>query len=184
MVRRAGTVEKARAMVGVALSALGAEPDRAAFGPDTWLVSKGSAAVVIRVVGHGTDPDASDVHVQVTSPVMRVPPDPGFSAHLLKLNHEMGGLACFAVTPQGEVHLVAARTYRDVGAPEIARLIAQVAHFSDAYDDPLLERYGAQYALRPGAVPPRAKPPAPPPALRDPGSRAAPPGRPPGKGPA
>lgn len=141
-------VDKTRNMIADAIKTLGASPDSAKVGPDTWLVGKGSAAVVIRLVAQDTK--SKFAFLQVASPVMKVPPTAGFHEHVLKLNFEMGGLATFSITPNGEVHLSTARTIDGISPSEIAQLVAQVAHFSDQYDDQLLTKYGRQYAIHGG----------------------------------
>lgn len=142
------SVDKTRTMIGDAIKGLGANPDQSRIGQDTWLVAKGSAAVVIRLVS--SDPNRKFAFVQVASAVMKSPGSPGFREELLKLNFDMGGLATFALTPQGEVHLTAARTIEGISSAEVAQLVAQVAHFSDMYDDKLLDKYGRQFALHGG----------------------------------
>ena len=141
-------VDKTRTMIGDAIKGLGASPDQAKIGPDTWLVAKGSAAVVVRLVAQ--DAKSKFAFLQVASPVMKTPPTAGFHEKLLKLNFEMGGLATFGVTPTGEVHLTTARTIEGISSSEIAQLVAQVAHFSDLYDDKLLTEFGRQYAIHTG----------------------------------
>jgi hypothetical protein len=146
MALRHDQLKKVRAMVEVAIKGLGGDPAKAATGPDAWLVARHSAEVVVRLVQ--PDPEKS-AYLQILSPVMRVPPNAAFKDRLLALNHEMGGLATFCVTPQGEVHLLSARSTEGVSAPEIARVIAEVAHFSDLYDDRLLDEFGREHGLRP-----------------------------------
>lgn len=141
-------MEKARGMVGDAIKGLGGNPDQAKVRPDTWLVGKGSAAVVVRLVPQ--DERSKSGFLQVASPVMRAPPTQAFHERLLRLNFEMGGLATFGVTPQNEVHLTTARTLDGISPTEIAQLMAQIAHFSDLYDDKLLTEFGRQYALHQG----------------------------------
>lgn len=141
-------VDKTRTMIIDAIKGLGANPDQSRIGPDTWLVAKGSAAVVVRLVAQ--DAKSKYAFLQVASAVMKVPPAPHFHERLLKLNFEMGGLATFGLTPNGEVHLTSARTIEGISAAEVAQLVAQVAHFSDLYDDKLLTEYGRQYAIHAG----------------------------------
>ena len=141
-------VDKARTLVLDAIKGLGSNPDQSRIGPDTWFVAKGSAAVVIRLVAQ--DPKSKYAFLQIASPVMKVPGAAGFHEHLMKLNYEMGGLATFALTPTGEVHLTAARTIDGLNAGEISQLVAQIAHFSDLYDDKLLAQYGRQHAIHGG----------------------------------
>jgi hypothetical protein len=139
------SVDKTRTMIQDAIKGLGASPDAARAGPDTWLVVKGSAAVLVRLIAQ--DAKSKFAFVQVASPVMKVPPNAGFYERIAKLNFEMGGLATFGVTPTNEVHLTTARTIEGISPQEIAQLVAQVAHFSDLYDDKLLTEYGRQHAI-------------------------------------
>jgi len=141
-------VDKARTMIADAIKSLGASPDAARAGTDTWLVQKGSAAVLVRLVAQ--DPKSKFAFIQVVSPVMKVPPAADFTQKLLHLNFEMGGLATFSLTPNNEVHLTTARTIEGISPTEIAQLVAQVAHFSDLYDDQLLNTYGRQHAIHAG----------------------------------
>lgn len=141
-------VDKTRTMITDAIKGLGANPEQSRIGPDTWLVAKGSAAVVVRLVAQ--DPKSKFAFLQVASPVMKVPPKAGFHERLLKLNFEMGGLATFAITPNNEVHLTSARTIEGISSPEVAQLVAQVAHFSDLYDDMLLQEFGREFRIHAG----------------------------------
>lgn len=143
-----GSVDATRTMIADAIKGLGANPDQSRIGPDTWMVAKGSAAVIVRLVTN--DPKSKFAFVQVASPVMKVPAAEGFHQELLRLNFEMGGLATFSETPSGEVHLASSRTIEGIGNAEIAQLVAQVAHFSDLYDDKLLDKYGRQHAIHGG----------------------------------
>jgi hypothetical protein len=159
MPRGARSLTKARSLIEVALRGLGADPDAAAIRPDEWLVAKGSATVVVRLVPQ--EDEGKPPHLQVASPVMKSPPNPAFKDRLLAFNYEMGGLACFCVTPSGEVQIVSSRDVDGISATEVARLIAHVAHFSDLYDDRLLTEFGQQFAIhppKPGAKPPASGP--------------------------
>jgi hypothetical protein len=143
-------LDKARTMVRDAIRGLGGDPEKAGIPgtTDTWLVRKGSAGVVVRLLPE--DAKGRSAFLQFTSPVMKVPPDAGFYEKLARLNFEMGGLATFSVTPANEVHLTAARTIDGLTPPEIAHALAQVAYYSDLYDDQLLNAYGRQYAMHTG----------------------------------
>ncbi|MCA1813730.1 MAG: YbjN domain-containing protein [Halobacteriales archaeon] len=136
-------VEKARSLAHDAIRALGAQPDQATIGPDTWLLGKSSAAVVLRILPQGEE----KAFIQVASPVMKVPVAPNFHARLTQLNYDMAGLCAFCTTPAGEVHLLTSRSVEGLSAAEIAQLVTQVAYFSDLYDDALLEEFGRDLAL-------------------------------------
>jgi hypothetical protein len=138
-------LKKVRGMVETAVRGLGGDPEKAAVGPDSWVVGRNSAAVLVRIVPQD-DPE-KPAHLQLVSPVMRAPAAPAFRERLLALNYEMGGLASFCLTPAGEAHLFCSRTTDGISASEIAHLIAQVAHFSDLYDDQLLAEFGREHAL-------------------------------------
>jgi hypothetical protein len=139
-------LDKVRSMIGDAIKALGANPEQAKTGPDTWLVSKGSAAVVVRIMSA----DGKTAFLQVASPVMKLPSNPAIFEKLLRHNFEMGGLATFSVSPTNEVHLSTARSIDGLSSNEVAQLVAQVAHFSDLYDDHLLDEFGRQHKLHAG----------------------------------
>lgn len=159
---RADPLDKVRKMVADAITALGGDPKQASIAPDTWLVAKRSATVMIRLVPQA-DAQRSP-YLQVVSPVMKVPAGNAWKDRLHDLNYEMGGLCTLTVTPAGEIQLMSARTIDGITPTEVAQEIAQVAHFSDLYDDKLLEEFGRQYALRTEqrrATPPAAAAPEP-----------------------
>jgi hypothetical protein len=144
-------LDKTRTMVRDAIRGLGADPDQAELGPDTWLLRKRSAAVVLRLIPE--DAKGRAAFLQLTSPVMRLPPNAAIHERLARFNFEMGGLATFCVTPADEVHLTCARTIEGIDPKEIAQLLAQVAHYSDLYDDALLKEFGREHALHAGQKP-------------------------------
>jgi hypothetical protein len=153
--------DKVRKMVQVALRGLGVEPDKAGFGEGAWVVTKGTASVVVRIVEQADE--TKPAHLQVTSPVMRLPANVAIKDRLLDYNFRMGGLAAFCITPAGVVQLTSARAVDGISPEEIARLIAQVAHFSDLFDDELLDAFGRELALeaprpRPAPAEPKAEP--------------------------
>jgi hypothetical protein len=143
---RAEPADKLRKVLATAFQSLGVDPAKAAQDPDAWIVAKGSAALQVRIVAPGEG--RTMPFFQVASPVMKVPKGAAFQDKLLALNFTMGGLAAFCVTPGGEVHLVAARSGEHLSPDEAAQVIGQVAHFSDLYDDALLQEFGPQHALR------------------------------------
>jgi hypothetical protein len=141
-------VDKARTMVLEALKALGADPTTTLVAPDTWFVAKGSAGVRVQLLSK--DASSRYAFLQVSSPVMKLPPSPEVHQHLLKLNFDMGGLCAFTQTPGGEVHLTTGRTIDGLSAGEVQQLVGQVAHFSDLHDNALLAKYGRQHAIHCG----------------------------------
>lgn len=161
---RADPLDRVRKMVADAIQALGGDPKAANIAPDTWLVAKRSATVMVRLVPQA-EADRSP-YLQVVSPLMKVPAGNAWKDRLLDMNYEMGGLCTICPTPAGEIHLFSARTIDGITPTEVAQEIAQVAHFSDLYDDRLLDEFGRQYALRTeqrrasAPPPPAAKPPA------------------------
>lgn len=142
---RADPLAKAERTIETALGGLGGDPVQARAGDRQWLVAKGTAVVLVRLVPQ----EGKHPYLQLVSPVMKAPKDPRFRDRLLDLNFEMGGLATFALTPGGEAHLLFARTTENLTATELAQLVANLAHFGDLYDDPLLEEFGRDLALRP-----------------------------------
>lgn len=137
------SISKARGTIEDAIKGLGGDPAKSRVGERAWLVSKGSAAIVIRLVG-----DKDNAFVQAVSPVMKVPPgNAKFYETILSYNNEMGGLASFAVTPQGELTIQCARHVKGMSTEECAAIVFQVAHFSDLYDDKLLDQFGRTLAI-------------------------------------
>lgn len=136
---------KARSTIEDAINALGAEPSKVRVGDRAWVVTKGGAAIVVRLVG-----EKENAFVQAVSPVMKVPAgNTKFLETVLSHNGGMGGLATFATTPQGELVLQSARHVKGMTTEEAAALVFQVAHFSGLYDDKLLDDFGRELAIHP-----------------------------------
>ena len=66
-----------------------------------------------------------------------------FFKRLLEHNAHMGGIASFAIQPDGWVVLHAGRALKGLDGHELATLIAGVGKFADQYDDQLLAEFFA-----------------------------------------
>jgi hypothetical protein len=66
-----------------------------------------------------------------------------FFQKLLEHNAHMGGIASFALQPDGWVVLHAGRALKGLDAQELATMIAAVGKFADQYDDQLIEEFFA-----------------------------------------
>lgn len=71
-----------------------------------------------------------------------------FYRRLLEYNAEMGGMAAFAVQPDGWVVLHAARSLKGLDSDELATMIAAVGRFADGYDDRLIAEFYASSRQR------------------------------------
>jgi hypothetical protein len=71
-----------------------------------------------------------------------------FYRKLLEHNAYMGGMASFAIQPDGWVVLHAGRALRGLDAHEFAVLVSAVGRFADQFDDQLIAEF---YAPRGGA---------------------------------
>ena len=69
-----------------------------------------------------------------------------FYKKLLELNAHMGGMAAFAIQPDGWVVLHAARGVKGLDGQELATLIAGVGRFADQFDDQLAAEFFAPTA--------------------------------------
>ena len=68
-----------------------------------------------------------------------------FYRRLLEHNAYMGGVASFAIQPDGWVVLQAGRPLKGIDGNEFATLVAGVGRFADEFDDKLIaEFYGGQ----------------------------------------
>lgn len=66
-----------------------------------------------------------------------------FFKRLLEHNAHMGGIASFAIQPDGWVVLHAGRALKGLDGHELATLIAGVGKFADQFDDQLLAEFFA-----------------------------------------
>jgi hypothetical protein len=97
----------------------------------------GSAFVIAGISGSA---------VVAISPLFRsLPPgkELGFMRKLLEHNAYMGGIASFALQPDGWVVLHAGRALKGIDAQEFATLIAGVGRFADQFDDLLVAEFYA-----------------------------------------
>jgi hypothetical protein len=82
------------------------------------------------------------------APLFRTVPtskEQAFYRKLLEHNGHMGGMAAFAIQPDGWVVLHAGRPIKGIDGGEFATLIASVGKFADELDDKLIaEFYGHQ----------------------------------------
>lgn len=98
----------------------------------------GSAFVLVGVSGTA---------VVAIAPLFReVPPgkELAFYRKLLDHNAYMGGMASFAIQPDGWVILHAGRALRGIDSQEFATLVAGVGRFADQFDDQLISEFYAE----------------------------------------
>ncbi|MFN0250358.1 MAG: hypothetical protein ACKV2T_25995 [Kofleriaceae bacterium] len=102
----------------------------------------GSAFVIAGVSGSA---------VVAIAPLFRAVPagkELAFFKKLLEHNAHMGGMAAFALQPDGWVVLHAGRALKGIDGHEFATLVAGVGRFADQFDDQLIaEFYGDQAAV-------------------------------------
>jgi hypothetical protein len=80
----------------------------------------------------------------VIAPLFRALPtgkEAAFFKKLLEHNATMGGIASFAVQPDGWVVLQAGRPIKGVDAEEFATLVVAVGKFADELDDKLIKEF-------------------------------------------
>jgi hypothetical protein len=97
----------------------------------------GSAFVIAGISGSA---------VVAISPLFRsLPPgkELAFMKKLLEHNAYMGGIASFALQPDGWIVLHAGRALKGIDAQEFATLIAGVGRFADQFDDQLVAEFYA-----------------------------------------
>ena len=131
------------AMIEDVLRELGHDPaaTRTASGESesSWIVSRGSASVVIELSNRD-----DYVYLRVVAPVLTV--DAGVDtgrlfARLLELNAREVTGAAFAL--QGaEVQIVNERSTIDLDRSEVMDLVARVSKFADDWDDVLVREFG------------------------------------------
>src|SRR6266446_4874551 len=99
----------------------------------------GSAFVLVGVSGSA---------IVAIAPLFREPPHDRattFYKKLLEHNAYMGGMASFAIQPDGWVILHSGRAIKGMDSNEFATMIAGVGRFADQFDDTLIaEFYGDQ----------------------------------------
>ncbi len=74
-----------------------------------------------------------------------------FFKKLLEHNAHMGGMASFAIQPDGWVVLHAGRALKGLDGHELANMIAAVGKFADQFDDELIAEFYA--GKREGGIP-------------------------------
>jgi hypothetical protein len=95
----------------------------------------GSAFVIVGVSGSA---------IVAIAPMFReVPHDKitAFYKRLLEHNAYMGGMASFAVQPDGWVILHSGRAIKGIDAQEFAAMVAGVGRFADQFDDHLIGEF-------------------------------------------
>jgi hypothetical protein len=105
----------------------------------------GSAIVMVGVAGQA---------IVAIAPLFRSPPaekTEAFYRRLLEHNAFMGGMAAFAVQPDGWVVLHAGRSRKGMDAHELAVLVSGVGRFADDFDDKLIAEFFAAHAPDPEA---------------------------------
>jgi len=103
----------------------------------------GSAFVIVGISGSA---------VVAIAPLFRAVPrgkEQAFYRKLLEHNAYMGGMASFAIQPDGWVVLHAGRALRGMDPHEFATLVAGVGRFADQFDDQLIAEF---YANNPEAT--------------------------------
>jgi hypothetical protein len=103
----------------------------------------GSAFVLVGISGSA---------IVAIAPLFRQPPNDKLSLFLRKLlehNAYMGGMASFAIQPDGWVILHAGRALKGMDANEFATMVAGVGRFADQFDDTLIAEF---YASQPEAT--------------------------------
>ena len=97
----------------------------------------GSAFVIVGISGSA---------VVAIAPLFRAVPrgkELAFYRKLLEHNAYMGGMASFAIQPDGWVILHAGRAIRGIDANEFATMVAGVGRFADQFDDQLIAEFYA-----------------------------------------
>ena len=88
----------------------------------------------------------SGAAVVAVAPLFRRLPtgkEEGFYRRLLEHNAHMGGIASFAIQPDGWVVLHSARALKGMDGHELATMIAAVGKFADQFDDTLIDEFYA-----------------------------------------
>lgn len=95
----------------------------------------GSAFVLVGISGSA---------IVAIAPLFRQPPNAKtteFYTKLLQHNAYMGGMASFAIQPDGWVILHAGRALKGMDAQEFATMVAGVGRFADQFDDQLIGEF-------------------------------------------
>lgn len=89
---------------------------------------------------------ASGSAVVAIAPLFKAPPAERreeFYRQLLEHNAFMGGMAAFAIQPDGWVVVHAGRSRKGLDAHELATLVSGVGRFADEFDDKLIAAFYA-----------------------------------------
>lgn len=100
----------------------------------------GSAFVIAGISGSA---------VVAIAPLFRAVPqgkELAFFKKLLEHNAHMGGMASFALQPDGWVVLHAGRALKGIDGQEFATLVAGVGRFADQFDDQLIDEFYGDHA--------------------------------------
>ena len=84
--------------------------------------------------------------VVALAPLFKEPPagnEAAFFRRLLEHNAYMGGMASFAIQPDGWVVLQSVRALRGIDPQEFAVLVSGVGRFADQFDDQLIAEFFA-----------------------------------------
>ena len=103
----------------------------------------GSAFVIVGISGAA---------VVAIAPLFRAVPrgkELAFYRKLLEHNAYMGGMASFAIQPDGWVILHAGRALKGMDSNEFAAMVSGVGRFADQFDDTLIKEF---YASQPEAT--------------------------------
>lgn len=103
----------------------------------------GSAFVLVGISGSA---------IVAIAPLFRAVPaerQDAFYRKLLEHNAHMGGIASFAIQPDGWVVLHAGRAVKGLDGAELGTMVAAVGRFADQYDDQLIAEF---YAAHPEAT--------------------------------
>jgi hypothetical protein len=98
----------------------------------------GSAFVLVGISGSA---------IVAIAPLFREPPkakSAQFHKKLLEHNAYMGGMAAFAIQPDGWVILHSGRALKGMDAQEFATMVAGVGRFADQFDDQLIAEFYAE----------------------------------------
>jgi hypothetical protein len=106
----------------------------------------GSAFVIAGISGSA---------IVAIAPMFRAMPtgkEAAFCRKLLEHNGHMGGMASFAIQPDGWVVLHTGRAIKGIDGHELATMVAAVGKFADQFDDQLIaEFYASPEAANPGS---------------------------------
>ncbi len=100
-----------------------------------YQLQAGSAMVVVGVKGRA---------LVIISPMFKGPPDDNkevFYRRLLELNSTLGGVANFAIQPDGWIVMNGGRDVQGMDADEFGTLIGAVAGAADHFDNQLLDEF-------------------------------------------